>query len=1060
MDASDGIENVEFDETSQSVSIVGEAGESDGVKQASQFYTVRAVHHDTDEWAELSVETWWDHDNRFYCHASQYRAKNNARDQGNIHLEFSSGGYKWGRVELTTGAIQDGQWHSISGGGNIASDGLSALVIFAYEYDSSWDDNFLSGGVNVPFVIPVIPVPSINPIRNVNSRKVNVTGKGGVPGAGTVRLYNAGGNIIGQAIIESNGDWAAEVTLPDNAISLVFYAQQQMGSYYSLKSSDAEMFLVAITSPTSNALVPSGTLFKGTGCPGTRILIVDDDLNEYAASTSVQPDCKWETPSNKELSGPVNVKAQYRFDNEAIGYTPSLSFTILGMLKITPPTTDHEMEFTVNGTNGMEGARVEVKIDLGNTVVGEGTVGPGGAWSAVVRMPPGPTSLVAEQIHQNVRSNRSVAEAFRIKPPKLMNIVVSYPSPATVRFSGAGYNGALVEIFIANGAAQVSTEVIDDTWSVDWEDQPPSSRQMNARQSVSDGAGGWIHSAWYGGFNIAVPVPVPHLVHQVDLDRIPVFSGTGHDWPEQPAARIEVRREGVSTPAVPIVEVKNRAWSSAATEAWDPGTYRVQAWQLFKPVGQDPEMRSEPTQVLAFDIKAPLPTVEFAHDGLTPHFSGTCLNNAQVTLWFDRDNSITHNATVTGKTWTFTRPQPFMPGSHHVSATQTIGGQTSNEVSRPFDVAVLRPVITSPIDDDVDHNPVITGTGGIAGAVMSVFDYVTEKLLGEEPVDGDEWSVPLTDRPFGHQTVYAVQTYDSLLSDRSETASFKVILFPPIIDHPQPSDVIPRLSRIDGYARKALGFETAQVELWLKGADAPLAKVTARGRDGYWWYNAQLPVGADVLQVRQFFDGEASAFSPEHDFTVVPPKPVIESPAFLQRIGSTVTISGHGYIADSVEVAWSDAPETLLGTTLVQENRTWSLQLHVDRPAGLHKLVVQQEYEGYRSGWSEEHSILLLSGSPTFTAPVAGQWSEDRPLFEGGAENGKTIELSYWFDSRQLVTQGHPVAGNTWTAIPDVSLSPGSHWVKARQVGETGSDWGDSPRFEVVPAEEKPGVSH
>lgn len=1068
MDTNESVGKNELDEAVAGESITGGADKVDDVELLTDISIPSALANDTitlhayadSYWAKLTVEYWWAPNGKTFTGKTlRYSAKDNGNENGNVHFGVYSAEDNGGN-ELITNAIQDGGYHTLVRELSVKGNTDYADIGFGYEYDLSLaDDPYFEDTERVYFVPRA---PGINPIRNVTDRTFTVTGTNGVSDGGSISIYNTSGDKIGAAVIETNGNWTASVTMSVDEITLYFYANQRIGNKYSVKSDNVQVYLLAITSPAANAVLPSdGLIFKGTGFPGTRILIVDaiEHRTNYTENTYVKSDGKWEAPLSKNVSGSMNVQAQYQFGAESIGYSSALSFTILNMLVITPPTTDHEMEFTVYGTNGTAGAKVEAKIDLGDIKVGEGNVAAGGAWSALVRMPPGSTSLVAEQIYQNVRSQRSVAEAFRIKPPKLVNVGVSYPSPATVRFSGAGYNGATVEIFIAYGSVQVSTEVINETWSVDWTDQPPSKRQMNARQSVPDGTGGWINSAWHGPFNIDVPVPVPYLTYQVDLDRIPVFSGTGHDWPDQPAARIEVRREGVSTPAVPIVEVKNRAWSSAATEAWDPGTYRVQAWQLFK-TAQDPEVRSAPTELVIFDIKAPLPTVEFTHDGLTPHFFGTCLNNARVTVWFDGDEGNSQNAQVTGKNWVFTRLQPFMPGAYVVYVTQTLGGQTSSEISRPFNVAVLQPVITSPIDIDVDHNPVIKGTGGVSGAVMSVFDYVMEKPLGQASVSGDEWSVHLEDRPFGLHTVYAVQKYGELLSVKSTTVSFKVILLAPIIDHPQPGDVIPRLSRIDGYARKALGFETARVQLWLEGADAPLAEVTARGRDGYWWYSTPLPLGVNSLRVKQIFDGEESAFSPAHDFTVVPPKPVIESPALLQRMGSTVTISGHGYVADWVEVAWSDAPETVLGSTQVQENRTWSLQLHVDRPAGVHKLVAQQECDGYRSGWSEEHSILLLSRPPTFTAPVAGQWSERRPLFEGRGDNGKTIELSHWFDSRQLVTQGHPVAGDTWTAHPDALLVPGPHWMKARQVGEDGSDWGDSLRFEVVPTEGESDVSH
>ncbi|MDI3271269.1 hypothetical protein [Pseudomonas sp. AL03] len=1061
MDTNDYLEKNEAGATPEETTFTGELLSYESNTNAYQDYQVTYRGPDGDWQAVLIVRYSWAADGRtFTVHHVVYTATNNDLYGGEVLVGLFSE-EEWGPVYLTERANQNGHTYTLPVNHTMpVKDGSVGLFLeFRYRFWWGWEKVWNT------FPMSFTPrAPSINPVANVSSRTFTVTGTGGVNGAGTITLHKSGGLTVGTATIQPNGNWTASVSIPAAANALVFYSRQKIAGKYSSNSTSVTAHLAAINSPAAGTVLVTGDKFQGIAAPGTTMSMVRADnhwtgLAEDAIATSGA----WEAAMTaRPASGPLSVEAQFRLPGFAHSYTAVVTYNVLGAPAITAPAvnTTQPATFTLSGNNGLSGAAIEVYIDLATTKVGTGTVASNGTWTAAVTLPSaGPVTLAVLQKLSNKTSFRSAPRAFKIRPPVPTSINVEYPTHSTVRFSGEGYNGATVEIFIAYGSVQVSTEVINETWSVDWTDQPPSKRQMNARQSVPDGTGGWINSAWHGPFNIDVPVPVPYLTYQVDLDRIPVFSGTGHDWPDQPAARIEVRREGASTPAVPIVEVKNRAWSSAATEAWDPGTYRVQAWQLFK-TAQDPEVRSEPTELVTFDIKAPLPTVEFTHDGLTPRFFGTCLNNARVTVWFDGDEGSSHNAQVTGKNWAFIRPQLFMPGAHLVHVTQTIGGQTSSEISKPFDVAVLQPVITSPIDIDVDHNPVIKGTGGVSGAVMSVFDYVTEKPLGKASVSGDEWSVHLEDHPFGHQKVYATQAYDQLLSERSGTASFKVILFPPTIDRPHPGDVIPRLSRIEGYARKGLGFETAQVQLWLKDADAPFAKVTARARDGYWWYSSQFSVGPEVLQVKQLFDGEESVFSPDHDFTVVPPKPVIESPALQQHIGSTVTISGHGYVADWVEVAWSDAPETVLGTTQVQENRTWSLQLHVDRPAGIYKLVAQQECDGFRSGWSEEHPILLLSRPPTFTAPVAGQWSESRPLFEGRGDNGKSIELSHWFDSRQLVTQGYPVAGDTWTALPDALLVPGPHWMKARQVGEDCSDWGDSLRFEVVPTERESDVSH
>lgn len=1003
--------------------------------------------------AKLEVEYEWSGPGTiFTCNAKRYWVTDVGGNSGNIYLKFSSKGV-WGKEELTNdNAKQDGYWHNISGGGNILGDSSTGRIEFTYKFDFSGGDPTVWDFIDVPFA----PTPIITgPPDELASLSIGVTGTNGKYGSGTITVHNSdSGSLLRTASIQADGNWTATFDMPGGFERLTFYAIQKVGTTTSSNSTPRTVWFAptSLTVPARNAVVRADQLvFKGEGFPGAKVwAVVPNAGTELSERVTITTNKAWEAQGKPLSSGVHLAQAASQIGTRPIKYTEEhRAFTVLDKLSISGPSGNQDMAFTLSGTNGLTGATIDVRIDWDDTRVGGGEVASGGAWTARVQMPTaGPTSLVAEQTYQSVTSQRSVARAFKINPPKLTSIRVTYPSPGVVRFSGAGYRDARVEIFLAGGALQVHTNATGEQWSVDWLDQPPSTAlQMNARQGVADG-GGWIYSDHSDNFTVTIPVPIPTLTVDVGPDRKPAFSGTGHSWTDQPAARIEVRRVGESTPAAPLANVSNNIWSTVATEAWNPGSYSVEARQLFN------DIPSEPTQARSFVIRPPVPTVEFRHDGLTPHFSGTCLDGGQVQLWFDGDSDSPYDAVVSGTTWTFTRDEPFMPGAYTARLKQSFGGQTSDEVSQPFDIVVLKPVITFPVDEEVDHNPVIRGTGGIPGATMRVHAFVSEGLLGEEPVTGDEWSVPIQqDLLFGDHTVYAVQLYDRWPSEKSEPVSFKVILFPPTIEYPQPGDAMARVSIIDGYARKASGVDTATVELWLDGADEPLATVRARGVDGYWSYETHLPVGTYTLRAKQFFQGEPSDFSPDHEFTAVPAIPLIESPAVQQHLGSTATISGHGYVGDWVEVAWSDAPDTLLGRVQVQANRTWSIPLDIARPAGTHSLMVQQECEGYRSGWSAAHEVLLLLPTPTFTTPEAGHWFAGQVLFQGAGEAGKGVDVSHWFDARQLIVRDRPVTGGVWTGSPEGPLAPGSHWVKARQ---SGTGWGDSPRFEVAQVAESP----
>ncbi|WP_434608964.1 hypothetical protein [Pseudomonas sp. R1-7] len=999
------------------------------------------------------VYSWNGPGTKFTCNAVEYWVTAFDGDNGNILLAFKTDRAQWGLSELTARAQQVGRWVPISGGGTIDGNPTSANIHFRYIFDYSGGNDPTGNADEDVVFYPRMPV--VNPVQNVTNRTFSVSGVEGIYNAGKVQLLRRENDEeIGQpAIPSSNGAWSTEVSLAQSAMSINLAAVQIVNGRRSQKTDTPGVVYVAeVTAPSPGSVIATDAEFSGTAAPGTRVKIVKSNSDNDAVTDyyDVKADGRWTLKLDPPLSSgkySLTVFLRLPWNDPIGGYTPDVEYAVLGMLKITPPNPDEhkEMNFTVTGTNGTPDATVNIRKDLGDVALGSGTVGTGGNWSADVQLTEaGLIRLVAEQTYKGVPSPPSNYETFKIKPPKLVNIQVAYSESGTVTFSGSGYNTATVDVHIKGNVTPVgSGNVRNGTWSVDWSEQPPASHIIEIRQKLSDGQGGWIYSVWADSLVVVIRVPQPTLSARVEADRKPVLSGTGHSWPGKPNTNIQVNVSGPPIPYFPLIPVTNDSWRYTADTAWAPGRYQLKARQLLG------VLASGWTSEVSLIVPAPPPTVTVLDNGLTPSFSGDCLGGATVKVWFGEDEGSAEGAQVSDTTWTYSRSASFLPGTYTVNVKQTVNEVISAAASAVFTVVVTKPVITAPAEaQEVDHNPIIEGTGGIPGATMTVFEFVAEQHIDNNEVTADAWSVPISpDLPFGNHKIYAVQQYEGSDSEKSEPVSFTVILFPPTIEHPQPGESVPRKFVIDGYARKVSGLDTAQVELWLEGEDEP-RKAKARGHDGYWFYEADLPVGRHVLRAKQIFAGEDSELGTAHDFTVVPAKPVIESPAALQHLGTTATLSGFGYAGDWVEVAWSDAPETLLGRTQVQANRTWSLALTFDKPTGEHSWIMQQVNGDYSSGWSDAHPVMVLSPAPAFTSPEPGQWFAGLPVFHGTGETGKAIELSHWFDTRQRISQGDSVEDGTWSASPDTPLPPASHWVKARQ-GD--SAWGESARFEVDP---------
>jgi len=188
---------------------------------------------------------------------------------------------------------------------------------------------------------------------------------------------------------------------------------------------------------------------------------------------------------------------------------------------------------------------------------------------------------------------------------------------------------------------------------------------------------------------------------------------------------------------------------------------------------------------------------------------------------------------------------------------------------------------------------------------------------------------------------------------------------------------------------------------------------------------------------------------------------MIETPAAGQAVGRRVAISGFGYPGDTVTGAWADALDRPLGSAVVQENSTWSFWVELEGSAGERRLVAQQGFDGYPSGWSGERPIVLRSDPPTFTAPQPGQWVPARPVFEGTVRPGAPLELVAWYNADEVLAPDVPNTGSgDWQTESEQDLPWGAGWAMARQTDGDGgpvSDWGDSDRFEVLPPEGSPG---
>jgi hypothetical protein len=1001
-------------------------------------------------WAELRVSYAYSASgSSFTCKVLEYRALNNYRYNGNVLFYLSLVSGQGNVIELTDQAHQTEMWNELPYEESISANRRDVTVGFDFIYDRQDVSDPTLKTYKVVSYRP--PPPSMNKMGNFFSSTFNVTGDAL---GGATLVLDSGAGTIGSGPVDLSGRWSVPVTVADTVMHLNIQAYQIFTGKYSDRTGYSTVYRAKFTWPMANSVMNTKDLivFKGVAAPGTAVTVVDySDNSDVWSETLIVPDATiaWELPSLKKLlrSGNYAVVAKLNYPLAADLYSPPVSFGFLGLPETLNPDPSNawNQSFPVEGSNGLVGARIEIYLDLTNTLVGSGSVSSAnGSWSAAVaELPAGPVSLVAEQIFQNVRSGIGQARGFKIRPPQLRNIATNIGLDGLITFNGDGYTGATVEIVRVSGpdAPPISpVPVVNGKWGATAADWPFGEYGLRHQQKVPDGANGWIESlpsstSYFTKYMRDITDPSYTKVYR------PVFSGKGYN-----GATVSFYHPGGDLKAAPDAVVSGGTWSSTANEDWGPVKDReVHIQQCLE------EHCSLNRVVLKVSIAPLPPTVdEPPLEGLRPMIRGNCLEGATVSITFRGDNNV-YSGNVEKDTWTFQRTQPFPADvPQTIFVTQTAADQTSEAQSREFTLypAMFTPVIMYPVESgDVVPDAMIRGIKGVSGATMKLHESqfqeeIAEALLVE---DGD-WAIQLTGLKFGAFTIFAKQERDGRPSERSDHRTFNVVVPPPQISTPQEGDKMTRTATLRG-----VGFPSAQVEIWFKGAEAPWLSDITVPVSGDWQQEVELPVGNYIIRARQLFTENnkthESAFTEDLTYDVVPAAPFVETPVEDERVGRQMVVSGFGVPGDTVTVMQGGAT----ASAVVLEDRTWSIHVEAHTEGDM-DLKVTSMLEGFESDAAVRKVVAGLY-LPIIAEPAAGRRVHDPVAFSGVGEEGVGRVVS-WFDPEQKWTPPLTVAANQWRGKSDVSLPPGGTWCRFRQTltSQAGvSDWAESARFEVEP---------
>lgn len=852
---------------------------------------------------------------------------------------------------------------------------------------------------------------------------------------------------------DSNGRWQVEDYLGDMPYPTFWITAmiRDPMQRVSVNVTWRENFGTLFKSPDDGAVLPAAKPFLLTGeaITGSTVTVVDEETGRTLGTPTAGERGHWQLLITPPQGSKLTVKASHN----GFGGSPApvrRTFVISGPPRITKPSeaTVQDPEFTVEGVGGVAGGYIEILRDGDHsTKYGEAPV-TGDNWSVKVDVKPGRRSLVARQTVKPAPPEISTPRSFDIRPPALTNIDVTFPSGRSIKFAGAGLDGATVEIRVINSPVPVPAPLTGPVQAGAWEivalNWAYGQYVLHAIQKVPNNAGGWIESV-ICLISFDYQFPVPHEIKASD-EYQPTLSGLG-----LADAVVSFFDGDKVTPIAPDARVGlNGQWASKVNVEWGP-TYQREIQIIQKLAQQTSDWVAYSVTIAPHKpVVHPVPT-----DDLLPVFSGTCWLNAVVELLFSDSGTTRFPAVVSGNTWSYQRPDPFAAEvPHTITAIQIAAQQSSLGETVTFQLPrpMVAPVITEPPKDtDVGRDMEVGGTGGMKGATLTVYDYVSGRELGSKvlPADG-VWSMLLKGLPYGPLVIRAVQEIDGRESDYSEQHPVTVVVMPPEITTPTSGGRLTRTAMMEGKS-----MPNARIEVFQNGDPEPVLDTMADSK-GFWKDKViQAKVGAKTLRARQHFEGHISKDSQRVDYVVVPAPPIWESPANGEPVGNGSHASGFGEQDGDVVGVWieTDNGAGKIAEAVVGKELTWSARIQTTYSAQNYQMKATAICDGFASDPTAGRSLDLGTFEPAVDRPSEGQPVENPVAFDGRGRAG-VMQVCSWFNP-DLTWLSISVLDGVWAGTATKSLTPGGQWCVIRQSitddagGATISDSVTSHRFEV-----------
>ncbi|MBF8745686.1 BapA/Bap/LapF family large adhesin [Pseudomonas monteilii] len=897
----------------------------------------------------------------------------------------------------------------------------------------------IDGGVSsLPTLVtaPDITAPAEATDLVLANDGVTLTGHGEV--GATVQVTDAQGNVLGSAVVQSNGTFTVILSpaqTDGQMLDVVLRDAAGNSSSASLTAPDLDGPL----QPTDLAVGGNGTVVTGTGQSGSTVTVRDADGNELGSAVvgadgSFQvsldpPQRNGETltvdasDSAGNSSGAVNITAPDSTPPQAV----------------TTPTID-DTGTTVSGT-GEPGATVIVRAPDGTEL---GSAVADGDGSFTVTLDPPQTNGEALTVEQRDTAG-NVSAAVELPAPDTQ----APDAPTGVALSadgatltGTGEPGAQVQV-VGDGGVPLGTAVVQPDGSFSVTLSPPQLNGQTISVSQTDGAGQTSDSSAVIARDVQAPDPAQGLSLTGGGS---VLTGQG-----EPNSTLEVRNaagdllgEGqvdgdgnfsiTLNPAqangevisVVLSDAAGNASPSATLTAPDttgpaaPGGLNVSAdgtslqgtgevgatvevrdadgnliGSVTIPAGGSFQVALDPAQVDGRSLTVSLTDATGNAGGsatttapdLTPPATPTDLevtNTAGVT-------TVTGNApgatevTVTGPDGTPITVPVNADGSFSVdldtplSNGETVTVVVSDEAGNTtLPTTVTAPDTTPPAEPTnvaVSPDGTLVGGGAEPGTTVIVRDPVDDSERGSAVVGPDGTFVIPVQPPIANG-----ETVEVVVRDAADNETVVAVTGPDGTEVATPTDLT---ISDDGFLLTGQGTVGSLITVTSGGTTLGTATVGSDGIFRVFFANAQL--NAQTLQVsaRASADGKPSLpATVVADDTTAPDAPTNVT---IDRSGTTVT--GRGEVGATVSV--TDAQGTVLGTATVGSDGLFSITLDPVQANAQNLVITQADAAG-------NVSLAATVLAPDLQAPQAASGvtlNDAATVVSGQGEAGSTVTV-------------------------------------------------------------------